>query len=144
MARLIIDGMNVIGSRPTGWWRDRARAAQQFLSRLEVLAKVSSDDLTVVFDGHPQHGGPIEAPKGIPVRVLYANRHGPDAADERITELVAEDAEPSSLTIVTSDRALRQEVERLGARVVGASTLLQRLDEVTLDNKQRKDSYHQK
>jgi predicted RNA-binding protein with PIN domain len=144
VARLIIDGMNVVGSRPTGWWRNRARAAQQFLSRLEVLAKVSKDDLTVVFDGYPQRGGPIEATNGVPVRVLYANRRGPDAADERITELVAEDAEPSSLTVVTSDRELRREVERLGARVVGASTLLQRLDEVTLDNKQRKNPHRQK
>ena len=126
--RLIVDGMNVIGSRPDGWWRDRAGAARRLVRRLEALAEASGDELTVVFDGRPGRSGPPEQPEGEPLRVLYARRSGRNAADERIAELVAEDAQPASLTVVTSDAALRREVEALGARVVGSSTLLRRLD----------------
>lgn len=127
MARLIVDGMNVIGSRPDGWWRDRAGAVRRLARQLEALAAASGDELTVVFDGRPGRSGPAEAPDGRPLRVLYARRRGPDAADERIAGLVAADADPASLTVVTSDAALRAEAERLGARVVGARTLLARL-----------------
>ena len=126
--RLIVDGMNVIGSRPDGWWRDRAGAARRLVRRLEALTEASGDELTVVFDGRPGRSGPPEQPEGEPLRVLYARRSGRNAADERIAELVAEDAQPASLTVVTSDAALRREVEALGARVVGSSTLLRRLD----------------
>ena len=126
--RLIVDGMNVIGSRPDGWWRDRAGAARRLVRRLEALTDASGDELTVVFDGRPGRSGPPEQPEGRPLRVLYARRSGRNAADERIAELVAEDAQPASLTVVTSDAALRREVEALGARVAGSSTLLRRLD----------------
>ena len=128
MERLVVDGMNVIGSRPDGWWRDRAGAARRLVRRLEALTDASGDELTVVFDGRPGRSGPPEQPEGEPLRVLYARRSGRNAADERIAELVAEDAQPASLTVVTSDAALRREVEALGARVVGSSTLLRRLD----------------
>ena len=126
--RLIVDGMNVIGSRPDGWWRDRAGAARRLVRRLEALAEASGDELTVVFDGRPGRSGPPEQPEGEPLRVLYARRSGRNAADERIAELVADDPDPASLTVVTSDGALRREVQALGARVVGAGTLLRRLD----------------
>ena len=128
MARLIVDGMNVIGSRPDGWWRDRAAASRRLVRRLEALAEASGDDLTVVFDGRPGRSGPPESPEGEPLRVLYARRGGRNAADDRIAELVGDDAEPASLTVVTSDAALRREVDALGASVVGASLLLRRLD----------------
>ena len=128
MARLIVDGMNVIGSRPDGWWRDRAAAVRRLVRRLEALAEASGDELTVVFDGRPGRSGPPESPEGAPLRVLYARRGGRNAADDRIAELVADDADPAALTVVTSDAALRREVEALGASVVGASLLLRRLD----------------
>ena len=128
MARLIVDGMNVIGSRPDGWWRDRKAAMRRLARRLEALSSASGDELTVVFDGRPGRSGPPEQPEGEPLRVLYARRGGRNAADERIVELVADDADPASLTVVTSDAALRREVEALGAHVAGASVLLRRLD----------------
>ena len=53
----------------------------------------------------------------------YATRRGRDAADDRIRELVVAGA-----TVVTSDRALRADVEAAGATVVGAGTFLARLD----------------
>jgi uncharacterized protein YaiI (UPF0178 family) len=62
------------------------------------------------------------------VEVVYARRHGPDAADDRIVEEVAADADPKSLTVVTSDRDLARRVQELGASVVGPGVLLQRLN----------------
>jgi predicted RNA-binding protein with PIN domain len=126
--RIIVDGMNVIGSRPTGWWRDRHAAARDLVDRLQRLAAATGDEVTVVLDGRPQP----ELPEGdhAGVRVLYAQRAGPNAADERIVSLVADEPEPRSIRVFTSDRALRREAEGLGATVDGASTLLARLDRV--------------
>ena len=64
------------------------------------------------------------------VAVLYARRGGPDAADDRLVELVDADAAPARLGVVTSDRRLAARVRALGAGVVGASALLARLDEL--------------
>ena len=120
--RLVVDGMNVIGSRPDGWWRDRDGAVRRLLTRLQELASTSGDDTTLVLDGRPltdlpegDHGG---------VHVRYATRGGRNAADDRIVELVGADADPASITIVTSDRELAQRLRDLGADVVGARTLL--------------------
>lgn len=122
----MVDGMNVIGSRPTGWWRDRRAAARDLVHRLQRLAATTGDEVTVVLDGRPQP----ELPEGdhAGVRVLYARRAGPDAADERIVALVADEPDPRSMRVFTSDRSLRREVERLGAAVDGAGALHARLD----------------
>ena len=125
--RLIVDGMNVIGSRPTGWWRDRARAKRGLIATLQDFADASGALVTVVLDGRPLDGLPEGAHDG--VRVLYAPRRGRDAADDRIVDLVEADAEPETLVVVTSDAALRRRVERLGASVVGSSTFLRRVED---------------
>lgn len=130
MERLIVDAMNVIGSRPTGWWRDRAGATRRFVAALEAFAAAEGVlELMVVIDGRALEDLP-EGARG-PLRLLYAPRRGRNAADDRIVELVAADAEASSLRVVTSDRALGERVRALGAEVVGASVLLQRLDAVS-------------
>lgn len=127
IARLIVDGMNVIGSRPTGWWRDREGAKRELIATLQDFAPATGADVTVVLDGRPLDGLPEGDHGGL--RVLYAPRRGRDAADDRIVELVDADDDPSGLVVVTSDRALRERVERLGARVVGSSTFLRRVEE---------------
>lgn len=123
--RWLVDGMNVIGARPDGWWRDRDGAARRLHARLARWVAVDGADVTLVLDGRPlddlpegDHGG---------VEVLYARRSGRDAADDRIVERVRE-AGPGAVRVVTSDRGLRERVEALGAEVDGASTLLGRLD----------------
>jgi hypothetical protein len=115
--------MNVIGSRPNGWWRDRDGARRDLAARLSRLAG-SGERITVVFDGAPlpdlpegDHGG---------VEVLYARRRGRDAADDRIVEVVSQD--PGPWRVITSDRGLRRQIEALGSAVEGPSTLLRRLD----------------
>ena len=127
MERIIVDAMNVIGSRPTGWWRDRAGATRRFVARVEALAgAVELSEITVVVDGRPVEGLP-EGRRGA-LRLIYAPRRGRNAADDRIAEIVAGDAEPSSLCVVTSDRVLAGRVRALGASVIGAGALLHRID----------------
>ena len=124
--RLIVDGMNVIGSRPDGWWRDRDGAKRRLVEALRAFADASGADVTVVLDGRALDGLPEGAHGAVEVR--YAPRRGRDAADDRIVELVAADEEPSALTVVTSDAALRERVRALGAEVVGSSAFLRRVE----------------
>lgn len=123
--RLLVDGMNVIGSRPTGWWRDRDGAVRAFVERLQRLA-AQGERITVVFDGRPPAGLEEGGHGGVDVR--YARRGGPDAADDRIVDLGRSGDEP--LRVITSDRSLRERVEALGIPVDGASALLRRLDDL--------------
>ncbi len=126
MARLVIDGMNVIGARPDGWWTDRDGAVRRLVARLQRLAAAGGDELTLVLDGRAVAGLPEGEHGG--VTVGYARRTGRDAADDRIVELVEADADPAGVRVVTSDRDLRRRVRALGGGVTGAGELLRRLD----------------
>jgi predicted RNA-binding protein with PIN domain len=123
MARWLVDGMNVIGSRPTGWWRDRPAAMRSLSAELGELARATGDELTVIFDGRPFE---LDAPPG--VSVGFATRRGQNAADDDIAALVERDPEPGELTVVTSDRTLAERVRSAGAAVVGAGEFRGRLD----------------
>jgi predicted RNA-binding protein with PIN domain len=123
VTRWIVDGMNVIGSRPTGWWRDRPGAMRSLVERLEAFASGSGEPVTVVLDGRPfdLEGGP-----GVTVR--FASRRGRDAADDDIAALVKDDEDPAELSVVTSDADLARRVRDAGAAVVGAGEFHRRLD----------------
>lgn len=121
--------MNVIGSRPDGWWRDRDAAVRRLVESLQRLHTSAGGRVTVVFDGRPVPDLPEGDHAGVTVR--YARRRGPDAADDRILELLAVSDDPGAWTVVTSDRDLRRKSEALGARVVGASALLSRLEDIS-------------
>ena len=111
MTRWIVDGMNVVGSRPTGWWHDRPGAMQQLVHELQAL----DEPVTVVFDGRP-----FEVRDAGDVDVRFASRGGRNAADDDIAALVAGDSDPAGLRVVTSDRELAERVRSHGAGVVGA------------------------
>jgi predicted RNA-binding protein with PIN domain len=123
MGEWVVDGNNVVGSRPDGWWRDRAAAKRGLVERLERFAAARDVPVTVVFDGRA-----IDAGGGERVHVRFASREGRDAADDDIAKLVVAHPDPGSLTIVTSDRDLARRVRDDGAQVVGAQTLLAELD----------------
>ena len=53
--RWLVDGTNVVGSRPDGWWRDRPAAFRRLVEALGPLA-ANGDEVTVVFDGRPAPG----------------------------------------------------------------------------------------
>jgi predicted RNA-binding protein with PIN domain len=126
MPHLVVDGMNLIGTRPDGWWRDRPGATRRLLTRLQVLHGVTGEPVTVVFDGRPLPDVPEGTHDG--VEVLYARRGGRDAADDRLVEYLGELDDPTEVTVVTSDRGLRARAHELGATVTGAGSLLARLD----------------
>jgi predicted RNA-binding protein with PIN domain len=122
--RWLVDGMNVVGSRPDGWWRDRPAAMRRLSDRLATFAAETGEPLTVVFDG--RHFD-LSAP---PAEVEFASRRGPDAADHDIAARVEADADPRTLRVVTSDRELADRVRAAGAEVVGSGPFRKRLDEL--------------
>ncbi|CAN5527398.1 NYN domain-containing protein [soil metagenome] len=122
MARWLVDGMNVIGSRPDGWWRDRRGAQRALVEQLRAFAGEGGHEVTVVFDGSPYA---VEGPTG-GVRVLFASRTGRDAADDDIAALARRGA--TALTVVTSDADLAARVKAHGAEVAGAGSFRRLLD----------------
>jgi predicted RNA-binding protein with PIN domain len=116
MARLIVDGMNVIGSRPDGWWRDRRGAMRRLLDALERYEY--DGDLILVLDGAPFD---LDSAR---VDVRFASRRGPNAADDDIAAIAGEGD-----TVVTSDADLERRVREKGADVLGAGVFRRRLDD---------------
>jgi hypothetical protein len=47
---IVVDGSNVIGTVPDGWWRDRAAAARRRLTRLQCLQARTGSELILVLD----------------------------------------------------------------------------------------------
>ncbi len=124
--RLLVDGMNVIGSRPDGWWRDRPGARRRLVGQLARLV-AGGDDVMVVFDGRAGKGE-LEAAGASGVTALFAPG-GPNAADHAIVGLLRAIEHPEEITVVTSDAALAEDARRTGASVEGASALWRRLEE---------------
>ena len=118
--RWVVDASNVIGSRPDGWWRDRAGAARRLVTALDELAERTGDEVTVVFDAG-------EPPPAARVEVLVAPRRGRDAADDAIVELL-EARGGEGVRVVTSDAELGRRARALGAEVEGAGGFRKRLD----------------
>jgi predicted RNA-binding protein with PIN domain len=123
MTRWIVDGMNVIGSRPTGWWRDRPGAMRELVGELKQFAERSGEPVIVVLDGKP-----FELEGDDRVTVQFASRRGPNAADDDIAALVESDDDPAELSVVTSDSDLARRVGERGATVVGAGNFRRLLD----------------
>jgi predicted RNA-binding protein with PIN domain len=121
---VIVDGNNVIGCRPDGWWRDRAGASRRLVERLGAHARATGEPVVVVFDGAP----PDPTPAAAGVEVLWAARRGPDAADDVIAGLVARAPDPAGLEVVTSDAGLAGRVRAHGARVTGARAFRDAVD----------------
>jgi hypothetical protein len=114
---LLIDAANVVGSRPTGWWRDRPGAARTFVGqvRAAVGAGKISDPVTVVLEGQARQGAGSGTAGG--VRILHAVGSG----DEALLDVVADATEP--VVLVTADRDLRRRAQAMGADVVGPGWL---------------------
>lgn len=118
---LVVDAANVVGSRPDGWWRDRAGAAARLHGRL-AIADTSYDEIVLVLEGQAKGG----VPKGTDghLRTVHAAKDG----DATITaETRSARDRDATVVVVTADRALRQRVELLGARTMSPSWLLDQL-----------------
>jgi predicted RNA-binding protein with PIN domain len=121
--RWIVDGMNVIGSRPDGWWRDRNRAMATLVVRLERWASAEAEDVTVVFERPPSP--PIESSV---IAVAHAPAAAPDSADDEIVRMVLAAEQPAQIQVATSDRALTDRVLAAGASVYPAQALRNLID----------------
>ena len=124
--RWLVDGMNVIGSKPDRWWNDIDRAVHRMVDSLGAFAERTGDEVTVVFDRQPRD---LEPGRHGDVDVAFAQRKGRNAADHEIIRMVAEDADPSAITVVTSDDWLAERVRELGAGVAASGGFRRRLDD---------------
>lgn len=123
--RLIVDGLNALGSRPDGWWRDRPRAMAGLVERLgRFAAEHQAITVEVVFDGRP-HASVVEAGTEARIAVAFAGS-GANAADRRIAAMVREDERPEEVLVVSSDRRLRAAVKAGGGRSTGAGGFVSR------------------
>jgi predicted RNA-binding protein with PIN domain len=108
----LIDGMNVIGTRPDAWWKDRHGAMIKLVDMLERWAAATGDDVTVVFEQPPSP--PI---RSTVIEVRHAPRPRRDSGDDEIVRLLAADSEPAAVRVVTSDLWLADRVHAAGATV---------------------------
>ncbi len=137
---IVVDTANVMGSRPDGWWRDRAAAAVRLHTEITALAAEGTAGGRPVLPGEavpPQfvlvlEGAARAAAAQIDtaqidtaqigaadrVRVVRADGSGDDAMVALVREL------PGRRFVVTADRELRRRCEAAGATVLGPGWLL--------------------
>jgi uncharacterized protein YaiI (UPF0178 family) len=120
----LIDGMNVIGTRPDHWWRDRDAAMLRLVDLLERWAAADGEDVMVVFERPPRP--PI---RSTVIEVTNAPRPKRDAADDEIIRRLEAHPNPALVRVVTSDRWLADRASALGASVLGSETFRTSLEE---------------
>lgn len=126
---IVVDVANVMGSRPDGWWRDRAGAAGRLIGQLAGLAArgISGSPDSVLPTGltwyYPRFVAVVEGAAtavtsgaGTPDRRLVVARAS-GSGDDEIVRQVALAAGP--VLVVTADRQLRARCEQAGAQSAG-------------------------
>lgn len=126
---VVVDAANVVGSVPDGWWRDRSGAASRLIDRLATLSERGTDaallglpadvwfpEWSTVLEGEAKAASARDG-----MTIVRAPASGDDAIVAETARLI--DA-GRAVTAVTGDRELRGRVEALGARTVGARSLL--------------------
>jgi 8-oxo-dGTP diphosphatase len=142
LVTIVVDVANVMGSRPDGWWRDRAGAAARLhadIVRLAASGRAAVPDtdapgeavtpgFVLVLEGaakaapisvaEPGAAGPVQPGE---VRVVQASGSGDDAIVAVVREL------PGRRVVVTADRELRHRSVAAGATILGPGWLLGQL-----------------
>ena len=150
MLHLVVDAANVVGSRPDGWWRDRAGAARRLAGSIVAVLVSRPEDLVELLDGttpdsaetagsdlavaavqvHLVLEGAAGAVEDMPTHPLLDVVHAPADGDSAIVDLVGElVGGPGRVLVVTADRALRARVHAAGAEVTGPGTFRAALPE---------------
>jgi hypothetical protein len=120
---LVVDAANVVGSRPTGWWRDRAGAARDLVAHVRAAACDGRIDapIVVVLEGRARDGGAPGEADGVAVV------HAPGEGDDTIVDVVAAASQHNAVIVVSADRGLAARVRAHGATVVGPNWLNERV-----------------
>ncbi|GAA3222461.1 NYN domain-containing protein [Dactylosporangium siamense] len=116
---IVVDGANVVGSVPDGWWRDRRGAATRLRDALAArdvatVPAVLLGAITLVVEG---------AARGVPPVAGVRVEAAPQSGDDHIVALVADNVGRRPVVVVTADRELRQRVRELGASIVSPGEL---------------------
>jgi PIN like domain len=124
----VVDVANVMGSRPDGWWRDRAGAAVRLHAEIAALAasdqavlpgETAPPEWVMVLEGAARVAASrIDADEPGRVRVVQARGSGDDEIVALVREL------PGRRFVVTADRELRDRCTAAGATLLGPSWLL--------------------
>jgi predicted RNA-binding protein with PIN domain len=115
--------MNVIGTRPDAWWKDRDAAMLRLVDMLERWAAADGEDVTVVFERAPSP--PI---RSTVIEVAHAPRPRANSADDEIIRRLRADPNPAEVRVVTSDRLLADRASAQGATVEGAQSFRTRVE----------------
>jgi len=110
--RWLVDGMNVIGTRPDAWWSDRHAAMVRLVDLLERWAAVSGAEVAVVFEKPP-----VPPIRSNVIEVAHAPRPRRDSADDEIVRRLRLELEPGAVRVVTSDHWLADRAHAAGASV---------------------------
>jgi hypothetical protein len=140
MLHLVVDAANVVGSRPDGWWRDRAGAARRLAGSIVAVLVSRPEDLVEQLDGgtprsaetagsdlavaavqvHLVLEGAANDAADLPTHPLLDVVHAPADGDAAIVGVVERLAGgPDRVLVVTADWALREPVRAAGADVTG-------------------------
>ena len=138
LVTIVVDVANVMGSRPDGWWRDRAGAAVRLHADIARLAasgrailpdepgetgteRAGAPGFVMVLEGAAKAAAARLAPAGPgagEVRVVQAAGSGDDAIVAVVRSL------PGRRVVVTADRGLRERCVAAGAEIRGPGWLL--------------------
>lgn len=137
---VIVDGANVVGSRPDGWWRDRPGAARRLAGRLvaalsedparlaETLGRRVDPDAGDEVQVHLVLEGAASRVEDLPTHPRLHVVHAPADGDTAIAALAADLAVSGDpVLVVTADRGLRERVRGTGASTIGPGALLEAL-----------------
>jgi SAM-dependent methyltransferase len=114
--RWIVDAMNVIGSRPDGWWKDRRAAMARLVELVESWSATQTASVTVVFER------PLSPPiESAVIGIAHAPKAATNSADDEIVRLVKADPNPAHITVVTSDGTLVERIRHEGASAYPAA-----------------------
>jgi uncharacterized protein YaiI (UPF0178 family) len=115
--------MNVVGSRPDGWWKDRRAAIVRLVEQLERWALADGHRVTVVFEQ------PMSPPiRSSVLKIAQPRKAGANSADDEIVRLVSADDRPGEITVVTSDIGLIHRVRAAGAATHPAASFRNRIE----------------
>jgi len=118
---LVVDGANVVGARPDGWWKDRAGAARRLHESL-LVADTAYDEIVLVLEGAAKGG--VRAGRDGHVRTVHAPRDGDSTI---FAEARSAATRGDRVTVITADRMLQARVGGVGATALGPTWLLEQI-----------------